>query len=331
MDLQTLKEIYSNGNPNRKESTNHNYALRLSKLAQRFNDNTDEFLKTPEPIYEYLQGRPKSTQANVVSSIVEYLNSTDADKKLIQEYKNRKSVLADAVAENYNKNTFSPSQQENFVSSEEFNDYINQVSKYFEGLDPIVHKSHYEEVRNVRLLLHLYKNYPSRNEYANLKFITLREFKKFKTNEMLNYIIIRSGKNPLLSVGKYKTDKTYGLKQTEITDSMTKRLVKDHLRSRGYNYLFTLTKDPSKVWENHNLATILTKWSNHFIKKRISSTMIYKIVINDLGLKYKQLLDEGKIDEASALKTILNEHARIRGHQDTTQLNIYVKSGNIES
>jgi hypothetical protein len=59
--------------------------------------------------------------------------------------------------------------------------------------------------------------------------------------------------------------------------------------------------------------------------------MIYKIVINDLGLKYKQLLDEGKIDEASALKTILNEHARIRGHQDTTQLNIYVKSGNIES
>ena len=325
MNIDNLTEIFGNGNPNRKEITNRQYALRLSKLAERFEDDTGEFLNDPPPIYEYLQGRPANTQSNVVSSIVEYLNSTNADPKLVAEYKNRKSVIADAIAENYSKNSFSPSQQENFVSGEEFNDYVNKVSEHFKGLDPIVHKGYYEELRNVRLLLHLYKNYPSRNEYANLKFITLREYKKFKTNEMLNYIIIRSGKNPLLSVGKYKTDKTYGLKQTEITDPITKKLVKDHLTTRGYNYLFTLTKDPSKVWENHNLATILTKWSLHFINKRISSTMIYKIVINELGLEYKKLLDEGKITEASKLKAILNEHARIRGHQDTTQLQIYVK------
>ena len=50
-------------NTKRKDITNDQYALRLSKVASDFNkDNdiiTDEFLDEPQKVFDYLEGRPK--------------------------------------------------------------------------------------------------------------------------------------------------------------------------------------------------------------------------------------------------------------------------------
>jgi hypothetical protein len=299
----------------------------------------------------------KSSKSNIITPLIEYLMVLDDEeregcgcekckkirvegsiitsnhhKKInesIKFYKAKKEILFDGIKQDYQKNSFTPNQMENYVSFEELhNDFFNKVKKRIKTIGEMSWEK--KELLNVRLLLKLLIEHPTRNEYASLHFIKYQKFKKIK-EPTKNYIIIKSKKNPVLFIPNYKTDKNYGLKTFEITNKELKFYIKEMYNSipegSPEEYpVFILTKT-NNMWNNHNVSLILNKWSSLFLKKNISSTLITKIIINDLGIRYKKLLDEGKENEKETqeIKNKLKIYAKTRGHSSDTQLNIYIK------
>jgi hypothetical protein len=281
----------------------------------------------------------RTSRANIVGSLIEYLLVVENEEKkdienllvisqAIKYFRSLKESLFDGIKQDYQKNAFTKEQQLNYISFKELhNDFYNKIKKRVKNID----EGSWEriELLNVRLLLKLLMEHPSRNEYATLFFIRQQEFRKIK-EPTKNYIVIRSNKNPLLSIGKYKTEKIYGRKENVITNKELKHYIMEIYKFTPPEHneypVFILPKTQEQ-WNNHNVSQILNKWSDFYLGKNISSTMIYKIVINDLGLKYKKLIDEGKEtdEETKKIKKKLTEYAQTRGHSNATQLNIYIK------
>ena len=345
MDTQTLEKIFGDFKPQRNEASNHQYALRLSKVAEEFNkDNdviTDDFLNEPEKVFDYLstkKGRggnplPKSTHANILFSMIEYCQAKDRNI-LAMKYRKRKEQIDEAMFEQYNTGVLSDNQKAQYIPLKELIELVNKIDELCDCQEE--HKSYLDawsqqELRNVQLLFHLYLNYPSRNEYGVLQFIKWIDYRNLRrdaasNNEKLlkgNYVVVKSTGQMMLSISLYKTAHKYGIKETDITDPMCKKLLKERWVSFGKEgYLFTLPKTKGP-WKRHTVVQALTRWSEKLVKKKISSTMIYKIIIEELGQEHKKLITDENYVKAEEVADLLSKYASIRGHSRPIQKKCY--------
>lgn len=333
MDKETLKKIFGDYRPNCKETTINQYAITLSKLSDHFNkDNdylTDDFLNSPQEIFDYLKkrGSARSTQANILSTIIIYLQSKGKDNEV---YRKQKDLLDESIELHYNSGKPTELQIDNWIPLKDIDEMMLKLDRLCD--EPLQENASYnenwtkKEMEQVRLLFHLLIKHPSRNEYGCLRFITWRNYKKMMPLEIKdNYILIRSGKNPRLIISQYKTSKTYGIKEVEIKDRLLKRLINQKYKQIGENYLFTYSKQSDeKCWGRNYVSQMLGKWTHHLIGKRISSTILYKIIIHEIGLSYEQALQKEQWEIAEKMQGVLKEFAKCRGHSFKTQKKVYL-------
>ena len=350
MDRQSLKKIFGDYNPNRKEITNDQYALRLSKLANDFNkDNdviTDDFLNEPEKVFDYLKEKPKTTSANILYAVIGYLEAKDQDT-LAKIYRLKKEMTDEGIKSDYSKKVFLGKQKDNYLPYE-------QVIRMVDRLDDLcdtpakVNASHLDEwekqeMNNVRFLFKLYLRYPKRNEFGTLKFISWMDYKKkAKLGLTENYIVMRTKHKPKLSLSDYKTSKTYGTLTYDVSDKVLKKLINQYYKEKGNGeYVFTLpkTKEP---WKKYYVSQMMTKWSNRLtadvrdppvydgkgqpIGHKISTTLLYKIIVQEAEKKLQRSLNENDFDDAVVFNELLTDYAKIRGHHKKTQKGIYSKT-----
>ena len=333
MDKETLIKIFSDFRPDCKEKTCKQYAMTLSKISKDINKdkdyNGDEYLENPQLVFDYLanKGSAKSTQANVLSTIIIYL---DSKKRDTTPYKKQKYLLDESIELHYNSGKPTELQINNWTSLKSINDMVGKLDSLCD--EPMGENASYnetwtrKEMEQVRLLFHLLLKHPSRNEYGCLQFISYRNFKKLMPQTIdKNYIVIRSGKDPQLVISQYKTQKTYGLKETFITDKFLKKLIMKTYKKIGQEYLFTYPKKQSwgGCWSNNYVSQMLAKWTSQMLGKNISSTILYKIIIHELGVSYDQSLKTENWELAEKVKEKLQEYAKSRGHSFKIQKKVY--------
>ncbi len=323
MDKETLLEYFLKNRPTRKFKTNEQYALRLSKLARDLGKTDDTFLEDPDFVFKSLENKPVTTQANILTAIIDYLLIENKDPEIIKTYKERKQTNQEKYYQENEKGTLIGAQKDNFVPLEELMKYYNRIEhevndKDYENKD----SGSAREYLNLRILLRLYLMYPSRNEYSNLELIQFKDFKKIKYL-MKNYIVIKSGSNPFLSISEYKTAAKHKTKTTEIKDITLKKLIEFHKKKYGYGNMF-FTQNGRK-YENIDLSKLLTKYSRMYLGKSIGTTLMYKIIIQSVGQEYHTALESDNHSKIEELRSILKEHARVRGHTPQTQKAIYIK------
>ena len=89
------------------------------------------------------------------------------------------------------------------------------------------------------------------------------------------------------------------------------------------------------------MAQMLTKWSSRLtadirdppvfdgsgkrVGYKISTTLLYKIIINEAEKKLQRSLNEEDFDDAIIFNDLLTDYAKIRGHHKKTQKEIYNK------
>lgn len=339
MDKETLTKIFSDYKPNCKESTCKQYATTLSKVAKDFNKDNDylldDFLDKPQEIFDYLKnkGLAKSSQANILNTIIIYM---DAKSKNNSIYKQHKELLDEAINDVYNNGKPTQLQIDNWASFEEVATMLFKLDRLCDNPAkttntdwlktlPYDEKWTHLEMEQVRLMLHIIMKYPSRNEYSSLRFVSWRNFKKQIFNgepPKGNWILIRSQHQPELIISDYKTSDKYGIKRTKITDKFLISLLMNKYKQIGENYLFTYPKIGGH-WKRHYVSQMLGKWTQKLMGKRISTTILYKIIIHDLGLSYDKALQQEDWDIAKKSAEKLKHFAKIRGHSFKVQKKVY--------
>ena len=323
MDKESLLQHFMANRPARKFKTNEQYALRLSKLARDNNKTDNTFLQQPEDVFKMLDNKPVTTKANILTAIIDYLLIEKADPAIIKIYKERKQTNQDKYYQENEKGTLIGKQKDNFVPYE-------KLLEYYDKIEDEIKKHQYEtndkyparEYLNLRILLRLYLLYPSRNEYSNLEMISLRDFKK-KKYLMKNYLVVPGRSQPFLSINEYKTAARYKEKRTEITDTRLKQLILFHKKKFGEGNMFQT--HGGKQYDNTDLSKLLSKYTKIYLGKSISTTLMYKIIIQKVGQDFHKAIEEDRDEDAEKYRAQLAEHARIRGHAAFTQKQIYIK------
>ena len=347
MDKQSLLNIFQQ-KESRKDTTNNAYATRLSGLAKRFGKYKEEtydsweFLNNVDDVIHFICKVPNNrkdkngencipnpaTQIGNINPIIEYLLLIN-EHILADEYLKIKKIIDDTIDNIYKKNNgLTQLQEENIISYEDLLNYCELIDKEILSYDTKPILSHIdnwniEDLKSIQILMRLYLLHPSRNEYASLKFITLRDYKKLKAPE-LNYIVLGTKKS-FISITNYKMSEKYGVKLQEIVDKKLLKMLRVWRTKRtqqGTDNLFVLAKTGAQ-WENQNLCLVLTKFSKKLINKNIGSTLIYKIVISEAGYSYDQAVKNDDFTSAIKFNEVLEKFAKSRGHSQKVQKEFY--------
>jgi len=322
--MDELLDSFVKHKPQRAISTNKQYASRVHKLIK--NDiNINDF----DAIMDYLSQYKATTRSNVYTALIEYHLMNSGNPDLIQKLQKEHSATLDIYKHNQEKGIFLDEQKENYINS-------NQLSGYIDLINNIIINHGYEkkldfpaiDYLNLRLILHLLVNHPSRNEYATLQMIPMKKFEKIKENSMpwyKNYVIWKGRpKKYFLHIADYKTYQIYGIKKAEVKDRTLIRCLDIQRKLNGTDGpLFKLSS--GQDMNNNTLSQLMIKYSKKHLGKNISSTMIYKILIQDLTEKYKEALDDEDTERIKFFKEKLEEFSNSRGHSFSTQQAIYGK------
>ena len=349
MDKQSIKGVLAQ-NTTRKDSTNDAYAQRLSTLSRRYGQINEkeiedwEFLKNIEDVLHYITKVPgarknkkgeyvlpsNTTQVGNLNPIIEFLKQKQ-EHILAEEYNKVKKVIDDKIDNKYYESKgITDTQKENIISYEDLLKYCDKVDEEINILKNKPLQSHLdlwtlEDLGSLKILLRLYLLHPSRNEYSDLKFIKLQEYKKLKQPE-LNYVVIGTKKS-YLSITDYKTGQKYGLKFIELQDKKLIKMLKELKKKRDTEdreNLFYLQKTGTP-WTNHNLCSVMTKYSRKLLDgKSICSTLLYKIVIKEVGQEYYEAIKNDDMEVAVKCNEILEKFAKTRGHSQAIQKKAYI-------
>ena len=357
MDKETIKAIFAQ-KTERRDTTNTAYTNRLLALKKGYEiyrkrkceeeekewegcyENWD-FLHNVDDVIHYITKVPNqrkskdgehtlptdATKIGNLNPIIEFLHLTN-EFIIKEQYQDVKKVIDDRIQKKYEKsNGLTEKQNDNIIEYQELLDYYDKLKEECKIYEEKPLKSHLDEweiinLNSMCLLMKLMLCHPSRNEYASLRFIPLVEYKKIKKPE-LNYVVLGQ-KKCYLSISNSKTSDVNNVKVTEIINKDLIKSLKKWKTSLGDEDRLFIAPKTNKQWSNDQLCQMMTKYSSRLINKSIGSTIMYKIIIKELGKHYNEAMDDENFTEAIKCNKILETYAKTRGHSQNIQKKIYI-------
>ena len=301
--------------PTLKETTVKQYIASLKKLQKNFETDNFEFLNFPESVKEQLEGPQKNgktlhftSQRNMYTAIIIYLliwagdPLIDDNIKIYEEWRNELNIKYEKQQES---GVISDKQAPNFITRDELLSFIKLMKKD-------IKKD--KQVYMVYVLFEILTRIPVRNDLAGLTLLNYGDYFKDKGGHT-NFLVKDQGfgKGKKKDTGgftfvdnQYKTNKKHGTLEIPIAGDSELALI-----LRGYMYYNDFKKNDVLFPISQNyLSQLLIKYSQQYIGKSISTTLIRKIITSDKFLDTK--LEQDKM-------------AKMMGHTSATQNMVYVK------
>ncbi len=327
-----FNDYFDTHKPKRKSSSNYNYALRLNGLVKSVGIlNTDEFFDH-ERMIGIIQQKPATTRTNIYTTLMDWLDCDNPEKhkECIEIYRKYRDSSSKVYHQQHKKSALTKNQSDNVITYNELLSYYKEIKKLVKLNDyDNLSVKHMDEGQtnpaidylNLRLLLRLYILHPSRNEYATLKMISVRDYNMIE-HKMYNYLVFTDRRPCFLSINDYKTYERYGQKIIPIKDKELLLWIRNHKNKFGYQeHMFYLQN--GVPYTPLKMAQQLTKYSKKHINKAISSTLMYKIIINEISKKYNKALTDDDMENIHKYEKDLETFAKTRGHSLETQQSIY--------
>ena len=299
-----------------KEKSINAYIISLKKIHNYIDDESDfdslKFLASNKfkEVLEFLDTLKLPTRKNYIAAILVALSSEKSpNDKLIEKYRNHLDILAVEYNKKIKSHEKSEKLEKNWVSMKELLDIVKRYKREIKerNLDK---KDTFQKKD-----LDLYQKYlvgslytilpPLRNDYANMKVITFKEYENIEDKKN-NYLVIVSKSKKFFSFGAYKTSEVYGIKTLDIPRNLNNIINKWLERNKTGFFLINTKNEP--LSEN-GLTKFLYKTFED-TGKNISSTIIRHVYLSD---KYKDINEEKAKDAAQMLHSV--------GEQDN-----YIKS-----
>lgn len=297
-----------NEHRNIKEKSLKAYMIALKRIYREVTDDTDYssnlfnnvgFLKKKyfKKVLSFLETLKLPTRKNYMAAVLVALtakndNDDQALKELIIEYRNNLDLIANEYNDLIASKHKSSKLQSNWTSMNELKKIVARHKRSIKEKG-LVTKTDFNNSD-----LELYQKYlagslytllpPVRNDYADMKIITFKEYNKLE-NKKSNYLVIAGKTKKFFSFGAYKTSDVYGVKIVQIPSILNKIINKwlEHNKTG-----FFLINKQKKALSDNGLTKLLNKTFED-TNKNIGSTIIRHIYLSE---KYKDVNDEKKKD-----------------------------------
>ena len=308
------KEI-STARPTLKTNTVKQYVINLKKLQKIYDTDNYDFLKKPEDVMDKLSDLHYLSQRNILNAVVVLLMALNSDEKydkLLEQYGSLRDGLNDKYSDEQKSGIISDKQSKNFATTEEVFTMINKMA---DELKPLKKKSKDDitkkemQLLQAFVLFNIYARMPFRNDVAGMEAIQKRAYNKLSEEEKKakNFLVVE--KNGLFFVlNKYKTAKKYEELDLPIEDPTLKKILRYYLKMNGMGVLFKTST--GKALTRIELSKVLLKYSQKYMGKSISTTLLRKIYLSS---KYGNMKEE------------LEKDNKVMGHSKAVALDTYVK------
>jgi len=285
--------------PNLKLNSIQTYIVSLKKIKREINndvdlDNPDFLLDTKKVLKIIDKDAYITTKKNRLTAIVVYLKSFDNKKYLeaIDDYSKQMERLGAEYNTQQKNQKLTDKQKANWIELSDFDDVIEKIYDEIEA-EGLVKK---KELNNrdyallqSYILLRFYRQYPLRNDLAQVKIIRSKK----QDDGKQNYLLLRPTSCYLI-LNVYKTSKIYGKRSYKLDGNLHK-LVKLLVFFNKSDYLFT-RYDRQHPLSSNDLTKLLQRLFMKYTGKSIGSSLLRHIQIthdreNDPTLK--------EIDEAN--------------------------------
>ena len=316
IDSDNVSEEIQKARPNVKPNTVKQYEVNLKKLQKLYDTDNYDFLSKPDNVMDKIKDLHYLSQRNILNAIVVLLMALNHDEKyddLLITYGDLRDELNDKYSDEQKSGIISDKQSKNFTDIESVYKMINDMA---EDLKPIKKKSKDEITKKEMQLLqaytlfNIYSRMPMRNDVAGMSAINQAAYKKLSDQEKKdnNYLIVPSKGNLYFVLNQYKTSKKYKELDLPIEDKNLRKILRYYLKMNGMGILFkTSTGKPLTRTE---LSKVLLKYSNKYMGKSISTTLLRKIYLSS---KYGDMKKE------------LEKDNKVMGHSKAVALDTYVK------
>ena len=309
-------EDISNARPQLKTNTVKQYVINLNKLKKIYDTEDYDFLKKPEDVMEKISNLHYLSQRNILNAVIVLLSALNHDGKrdeLLEEYGKLRDELNDKYSDEQKSGIISDKQSKNFTTTEEVFKMINKMA---EDLKPIKKKSKDDITKKEMSLLqayvlfNIYVRMPFRNDVAGMTAINQAAYKKLSEEDKKsdNFLVVPSKGNIYFVLNKYKTSKKYEELDLPIEDANLRKILRYYLKMNGMGILFKTST--GKALTRTELSKVLLKFSEKYMGKKISTTLLRKIYLSG---KYSNIKDEMQAD------------AKMMGNSVAVQQSVYVK------
>ena len=316
IDSANVSQDIEKARPNVKPNTIKQYEVNLKKLQKLYDTDNYDFLSKPDNVMDKIKDLHYLSQRNILNAIVVLLMALNHDEKyddLLITYGDLRDEKNNIYTESNKNNTISDKQAPNFTDIESIYKMINDMA---EDLKPIKKKSKDDLTKKEKQLLqaytlfNIYSRMPMRNDLAGMTAINQAAYKKLSEEDKKenNYLIVPSKGNLYFVLNQYKTSKKYKELDLPIEDKNLRKILRYYLKMNGMGILFkTSTGKPLTRTE---LSKVLLKYSNKYMGKSISTTLLRKIYLSS---KYGDMKKE------------LEKDNKVMGHSKAVALDTYVK------
>jgi hypothetical protein len=321
IESKNPSEDISKSRPQLKTNTVKQYVINLNKLKKIYDTDGYDFLKKPEDVMDKISNLHYLSQRNMLNAVIVLLmalNHKEEYDELLQEYGKLRDELNDKYSDEQKSGVISDKQSKNFATTEEVFEMINKMA---DDLKPLKKKSKDDITKKEMQLLqaytlfNIYGRMPFRNDVAGMTAINQAVYKKLSDEEKKenNYLVVPSKGNIYFVLNKYKTSKKYEELDLPIEDPNLRKILRYYLKMNGMGVLFkTSTGKPLTRIE---LSKVLLKYSEKYMGKKISTTLLRKIYLSS---KYGNMKEE------------LEKDNKVMGHSKQVALDTYVKKAQDE-
>ena len=278
----------------------------LNKKAGGGELKDTSFLKDFDKIMGFIKPMKITSQKNKITSVLVALKSDkEPNNELIDKYGKELKDLTETYNIELKNQQKTKTQEKNWIDYNQLLEVINDIT---------------EDVKNKKLLkkeeltdkefdllqqlviLRTYLQFPIRNNYANMKIITLKEYKNLgdeaKNN---NYLVLNKAKK-YFYINQFKNQKHIGSKILEITPALNK-IINSWLKYNKSGYF--LVKNRTEPINANGITKFLNKIFRKHTGKLISTSMLRHIIISNL-LKNTPTIKEKEEEEEKIEDTFLH-------------------------
>jgi len=318
---ENLRKAIAKSRSELTESSIHNYITNLRMLSKKCNQDqtkqlSSQFLKDFSKIKQCIDEiSNNNTKKNRLTAVLVALHSDEnPDTKLIDKYQALLKQIMVKVNEQINSQEKTKTQKDNWIDFDTVKQILNKmlIDINDAGLwtKEKLSKTEYAMIQKY-VLLRFYVANPIRNNVANCKVISQKEYDDLK-DKSENYLI-KDKSNYKFMLNNFKNVKRLGAKVLTIDPALSKILTR-WLKINKSGYFFTLNDKVTPITSNHVTKLLNSIFKKYAEGKKLSTSMLRHIQIsNDLKdeptIKEKQEKEE-KIEDKYQHSTNMNDTYR---------------------
>jgi hypothetical protein len=289
-----------------KDNSCKTYLSSLRKIKKEMTGENDvqntDFLQDFEEVMDIVNTEKKITtkKNRLIAVLVALTSDKHPNQPLIDKFQAELEKLNNDYMNFLTKQEKTKTQSDNWLDYRELVDVVNTLGeevKYAGIQGAKVGKLDEDEMKLLQdyVVLRTYLDFPLRNDFAEMKSLTLADYKKIpkEEREEKNYLV-KDNKKLFFYINNFKNKAKIGAKQFEIPKGLEK-LIKLWLKHNKSGW-FLIKNDTNEPLSPNGITKLLNKIFKKRVDKLISTSMIRHIIISH-ELRNEKTIEEKKKDE----------------------------------